>query len=179
MRALHLTALRSGASRAAAAAAALLCFTLAFPSIAGAANTGTGIGTETVASGSWGATLSATAFTFTSRTDQNATVTNSGSLALTGISYQVTIGKAAGERFALYVCTTAWVATRCGGGSGTQVGGTLSTGTTTTVTSTVVPPLAGHVYLQLEPSGPARTVTVTMATEITSSQLRATVTTNH
>jgi hypothetical protein len=164
--------------------AVLLCSALVVPFLgaappAGAAGRGQAIGTEAAASGTWGATLSAASFTFTTNTYQTSTVTNSGTIGLSGISYKVVVSASTGASLKVFVCTVAWVATKCSGGAGTQVGGTLAQGTTTTITSTVVPPIGGAVYLQLEPTGVIHPTTVTLSTLIASTQLRAAVVTNH
>jgi hypothetical protein len=56
----------------------------------------------------------------------------------------------------------------------------LAANSITTVSSTVVPPLGGHAYLQVEPASVGSSVTVTLATQIMSpSQLRAAIKTSH
>ncbi len=58
-------------------------------------------------------------------------------------------------------------------------GGTFSKNSTTTVSSTVVPAVAGHVYLQVEPALVTSSTIVTLGTSITSAvQLRAAIHTN-
>jgi hypothetical protein len=54
-----------------------------FPSIASAAGIGgKATGSESVTVGTWGATASVTSMVFTTNTDQTATVTNTGSIAV-------------------------------------------------------------------------------------------------
>jgi len=143
-----------GAAWAAVVTAVLLLAALAPVTRAGASPIikASVVGSESVSSGTWAATASTTSFTF-----------------FLGL-----------PTFTLWACPVAWVANQCSGGPGTQVGSTLASGSTTTVTSAVVPPLGGTVYLQLEPAGTLFPVTVTLSTLITSpTELRAAVKTNH
>ncbi len=138
-------------------------------------------GSESVTSGKWTATASTTSMTFTTTTNQTSTVTNTGTIALSAISYKVTVSTPASgsPTFTLFTCAVAWVSNKCSGAAGTQVGGTFAKTSTTTVTSTTVPPLSGSVYLQVEPAAVTSSVTVTLGTSISSpSQLRAAVKTN-
>jgi hypothetical protein len=81
--------------------------------------------------------------------------------------------------FKVFECTSAWVANRCAGGAGTQVGGTLARGTTTTVTAAVALNPAAVLYLQVEPTGVIASTTVTITTLVTApTQVRAAVKTN-
>jgi len=170
------------ACRTAAIAAVLLLVVLAAPSQAGAApNRGTALGSESVSSGTWAATAATTSMTFTTNTDQTSAITNSGTIALSAISYKVTISNpvSGSPTFKVFACAVAWVSNLCSGGAGTQAGGTLAKNTTTTVTSSVTPAVGGKVYLQVEPAGVTSLVTVTLGTSITSpAQLRAAVKTN-
>jgi hypothetical protein len=155
----------------------------AVPGRAGAAGVvrATADGTESVTSGIWAATLSATSLTFTTNTKQTSTVTNTGTVALVGISYKVTVSKPASgsPTFKIFVCAVPWSGGTCSGGLGTAVGGTFSKNTTTTVNSAVVPALAGAVYLQVEPTAVTSSTTVTLGTSIKSTtQLRAAIRTN-
>jgi hypothetical protein len=163
-------------------ATVLVCVTLTPTSTAGAVSTrGTASGREAVTSGTWTATASTTTMTFTSTTYQTSTITNTGTLALSAISYKVTISNpsSGSPTFKVFACAVTWVSNSCSGGAGTQAGGTLAKNPTTTVSSTVVPPLSGHAYLQVEPTSVGSTVTVTLATQIMSpSQLRAASKTN-
>jgi hypothetical protein len=171
-------------SRTAALAAVLLTVvTLFTPGQAGAASVDKAATAKTgsVASGTWAATASTTSMTFTTAADQTSTVTNTGTIALVGISYKITVSNPASgtPAFTVFVCTVAWSANKCSGGTGTQVGSTYSKNSTTTVTSTVVPPVAGSVYLQVEPASVTSSVIVTLGTSITpTTQLRARVVTN-
>ena len=138
-------------------------------------------GSESVVSGTWAATAATTSMTFTSNTFQTSTIADTGTISLSGISYRVTISNPAtgSPTFKVYGCPVAWASNKCSGGSGTQAGGTLVKNSTTTVTSTVVAALGGHVYLQVEPAGVTSSTTVTLGTSITSpTQLRAAVKTN-
>ena len=177
-----MTHLRTCASMTVALAAVLLCMALTVPSTAGATSTrGITGGNEAVSSGTWAATAATTAMTFTTNTDQTSTVANTGTIALSAISYKVTISNptSGSPTFKIFACAVAWVSNKCSGGAGTQAGGTLAKNSTTTVSSTVVPPLSGHAYLQVEPASITSTVTVTLATLILSpSQLRAAIKTN-
>ncbi|HEY4948664.1 MAG TPA: hypothetical protein VII19_12255 [Acidimicrobiales bacterium] len=170
------------ARRTAAMAAVLLCAALVAPVRAGAAGSrGTVLGSESVSGGTWAATAGPTSMTFTTNTYQTSTVTNTGTVALSAISYKVTIANPASgsPTFKVFACAVAWVSNLCSGGTGTQAGGTLTKNTITTVTSTVVPAVGGKVHLQVEPSGVSASVTVTLGTSITSpTQLRAAVKTN-
>jgi len=174
-----------GAAWAAVVTAVLLLAALAPVTRAGASPIikASVVGSESVSSGTWAATASTTSFTFfLGSADQTSTVTNTGTIALSAISYKVSVSNPllGLPTFTLWACPVAWVANQCSGGPGTQVGSTLASGSTTTVTSAVVPPLGGTVYLQLEPAGTLFPVTVTLSTLITSpTELRAAVKTNH
>jgi hypothetical protein len=174
--------LRCSARRTVALAAVLLCMALTLPSTAGATSTrGIASGSEAVSTGTWAATAATTSMTFTTNTDQTSTITNTGTIALSAISYKVTISNptSGSPTFKVFACAVAWVSNDCSGGAGTQAGGTLAKNSTTTVSSTVVPPLSGHAYLQVEPASVTSSVTVTLATEILSpTQLRAATKTN-
>jgi hypothetical protein len=138
----------------------------AVPGRAGAAGVvrATADGTESVTSGIWAATLSATSLTFTTNTKQTSTVSKPASGSPT---------------FKIFVCAVPWSGGTCSGGLGTAVGGTFSKNTTTTVNSAVVPALAGAVYLQVEPTAVTSSTTVTLGTSIKSTtQLRAAIRTN-
>ncbi|MGH9081374.1 MAG: hypothetical protein ACRDYE_15110, partial [Acidimicrobiales bacterium] len=171
-------------SRAAATAAVLLVVVFLLPISVGAASLfgGRETGSGAVTSGEWSARLSSTSMTFTSDVDQASTVANTGTLILSAISYQVTVSKPASgaPTFKIFVCTVAWSGGTCSGGPGTKVGGTFAKNSSTTVSSTVVPAVAGDVYLQVEPASAKSTVTVTLGTSITSpAQLRPPVETDH
>ena len=177
--------LRGNAGRTAAAAAVLLLagvMVLATPLSAGAANhKGTAVGSEAVVSGTWKATAATTSMTFTTNTFQTSKITNTGTIALSAISYKVTISNPASgtPTFKVFACAVAWVSNLCSGGAGTQAGATLAKNTTTTVSSTVVPAVAANVYLQVEPASVTSSVTVTLGTSIAApAQLRAAVKTN-
>ena len=169
----------SRAGRAVATATALLLVGLAAPSGAGAAaNNGQATGTESVVSGTWSATAAAPSLTFTSDVSQTSTITNTGTIALSAISYTVTISDpiSGSPTFRVFACPVAWVSGKCGGRRGTRAGGKLAKDSTTTVTSSVIPALGGSVYLQVEPTRVISPVTVTLAPTITSPiQLRAAV----
>ena len=124
--------------------------------------------------------MSPTALTFTTNTAQTSTVTNTGTIALVGISYKVIISNptSGSPTFTLFACAVAWSAGKCSGGSGTQVGGTFAKNSTTTVASVVVPAVGGSVFLQATPASVGSSVSMTLSTSISSaSQLRASVAT--
>ncbi len=174
----------SRACRTAAVAAVLLLGVGLLPTIASA--TGLGgrtTGTEAVTVGTWGATASVTSMAFTANTAQTSTVTNTGSIALTAQSYSVTITKPIifSPTFTVFQCAVAWVSGTCSGGPGTQIGGTLDAGTTTTVTSPTSLAPGAAVYLEVVPAGVFLfTTTVTLTPQVTSpTQLRAPIRTMH
>jgi hypothetical protein len=170
------------ARRTAATAAVLLCIVLTLPAAAAAAsNKGTAQGGGSLTAGRWAATAATTSMTFTASTNQASTITNTGTIALSAISYKVTISNpvSGSPTFKVYACGVAWVSNLCSGGAGTQAGGTLAKSSTTTVSSIVVPVVGGKVYLQVEPASVTSSVTVTLGTSITSpAQLRAAIRTN-
>jgi hypothetical protein len=173
----------ANASRTVALAAVLLCVGLAIPVTAGAAASNKGIakGSEALTSGTRAAVAATTSMTFTTTIDQTSTITNTGTIALSAISYKVTVSNPASgsPTFKVFACVVAWVSNLCSGGAGTQAGGTLAKNSTTTVSSTIVPAVGGGVYLQVEPASVTSSVTVTLGTSITSpTQLRAAVKTN-
>ena len=172
----------SRACRTAAVAAVLLLGVGLVPPIAAAAGVGGRVtGTEAVTAGTWGATASVTSMVFTSSTVQTSKITNSGTIALTAQSYTVTVSTPASgsPTFKVFQCGVAWVGNLCSGLAGTQVGGTLAKGSSTTVTSTTALAPAAAVYLQVEPTGVTSSTTVTVTPKVTSpGQLRAAVKTN-
>ena len=169
-------------SGTATAVAVLLAAGLALPSPAGASTkvSGVAVGSESISTGTWKATASVTSMAFTANTNQLSTITNTGTVALSAISYKVTVSNPTSTpTFTIYTCAVAWVSGKCSGGTGTQVGGTFSKNSTTTVPSTQVPPLSGSVYLQVHPATVTSSVTVTLGTSISSAtQLRTSVKTN-
>ncbi len=174
----------SRACRTAAVAAVLLLGVGLLPTIASATGIGgRSTGAEAVTVGTWGATASVTSMSFSTNTAQTSTVTNTGSIALTAQSYSVTISKPIifAPTFTVFQCAVAWVSGSCSGGPGTQIGGTLASGTTTTVTSSTSLAPGGIVYLEVVPAGVLFfTTTVTLSPQVTSpAQLRAPVKTNH
>ena len=170
------------ACRTAALAAVLLLGVGLAPQSASAAGIGgRSSGTESVTAGTWGVTATVTSMVFTTNTFQTSTVTNSGSIALTAQSYAVTISKpaAGAPTFKVFQCAVAWVATKCSGGAGTQVGGTLAANSTTTITSTTALAVGASVYLQVQPTSVTSSTTVNLSPKVTSpTQLRAAVKTN-
>jgi hypothetical protein len=170
------------ACRTAAAAAVLLLGVGLAPSIASA--TGLGgktTGTESVTVGTWGATATVTSMVFTTDTDQTSNVTNTGSIALVAQSYSVTVSNpvSGSPTFKVFQCAVAWVSTKCSGGAGTQIGGTLAKNSTTTITSTTSLNAGVVVYLQVEPATVTSSTTVTLTPKVTSpTQLRAAVKSN-
>ena len=177
-----MTHLRTCASMTVALAAVLLCMALTVPSTAGATSTrGITGGNEAVSSGTWAAMAATTAMTFTTNTDQTSTVANTGTIALSAISYKVTISNPTSGlshlqdlrlRGGLGVQQVQW---RCGNAGRWNPGqeldhhGELDGGAAA----------QRHAYLQVEPASITSTVTVTLATLILSpSQLRAAIKTN-
>lgn len=173
---------RSNACRTAATAAVLLLGSALLPPLAGATGVrGRTVGAESVTSASWGVTASVASMTFTSRTDQTSTVTNTGNVPLVAESFSVQVSKPTrgAPRFRVFECATPWVANRCSGGTGTQVGGTLASNTTTTITAAVALAVGGVFYLQVQPAGAPASSTVTITTLVTApTQVRAPVRTN-
>ena len=170
------------AGRTAALAAVLLCGVALVPPLAGAAGLGgNATGNESVTSAAWGVTASLTTMTFTNNTFQTSTVTNNGTVALIAESYSVTISNptTGSPTFKVFQCAVAWSATKCSGGAGTQVGGTLAKNSTTTITSSTAMPVNGPLYLQVEPASVTASTVVTISTKIAApTQLRAAVKTN-
>jgi len=175
--------IRLNACRTAAIAAVLLLGVGLVPSPAGAARIGgKTTGTESISSATWGATASVTSMTFTSRTSQYSTVTNSGDVALVAESFLVTVSNPGPPTptFTIYACTSPWTGRRCNGGFGTQIGGPFATGTSTTVSAAFPIVVGGSIYLKVRPSmGGIQATTVTVMPEVTApSQVQAPVTTN-
>jgi hypothetical protein len=104
-----------------AALAAVLCAALLLPpawaGAAGKANGAAG-GVESASSGTWLAALSTTTLTFTTTTAQTSTVTNTGSIALVAVTYQVIVStpSAGSPTFTVFACSVAWSAGKCSGG---------------------------------------------------------------
>ncbi len=167
------------ACRTAATAVVLLLGVGLVPSIAsatGIAGTATGVGT--MSAGTWGATATVTAMTFTNNTPQSTDVTNTGSIALSAQSYVVTISRPPGRQptFRVDECTVPWVRAGCSGGRGTAVGGILRSNRSTTITATTALAPGTVVYLLVRPARVSRATTVTLTPTVTSpSQLRASV----
>ncbi|HXX90668.1 MAG TPA: hypothetical protein VEI83_10645 [Acidimicrobiales bacterium] len=148
---------------------------------------GAAAGTEDVTGAAWGVSSSPTSFTWDLiGGSQTATVANDGTVALTQISYTVMVSAGLGlTTFSLAVCSVAWSGGLCSGGAGTAIGGTYGINSVTTVASSVVPPVGGHVYLKATASGITVTsITMTLSLAVTgsntpaSTQLRSAVTTN-
>ena len=169
------------AGRTATLVAVLLCGVALVPPIAGAAGLkGTASATESVTSATWGVTASVTTMTFATNAFQTSTVTNKGTVALVAESYSVTVSNPTGSpTIKVFQCAVAWVSTKCSGGAGTQVGGTLAKNTTTTITSATAMAVSGTLYLQVEPASVTASTVVTLSTKIAApSQVRAAVKTN-
>lgn len=173
---------RSRACRTAAPAAVLLLGVVLLPPFAGASGVkGAVAQTESVAAASWGATASVTSMTFTTSTFQTSNVTNTGTVALVAESYLVTISKPASgtPTFKVFTCAVAWVSTKCSGGSGTQVGGTLASNSSTTITLTAALAVGTVEYLQIEPTSVVASTVVTISPRVAApSQVRVGVATN-
>jgi hypothetical protein len=144
-------------------------------------------GTEQLTSSAFGASAGPTSFTWNLiGGSQTSTVSNTGTVALSAITYTVTVSSGIGlTTFTLAVCTVAWSGGLCGGGAGTAIGGTYAIGSTTHVNSSVVPPVGGDVYLKATASGVTVTsITMSLSLAVTgsstpaSTQVRAAVTTN-
>jgi hypothetical protein len=171
------------ACRTAGATAVLLLVVLAFPPRAEAVGVvkAKSTGTESVTTGKWLATVSPTTLTFTTNTAQTSTVANTGTIALTAISYKVTVSNpvSGSPIFTLFVCPVAWSGGLCSGGTGTQVGTTYAKNSIITVSSAVVPAIGGNVFLQATPVGVTSSVTLTLGTSVSSAtQVRAAIKTN-
>ncbi|HLN17044.1 MAG TPA: hypothetical protein VK277_09885 [Acidimicrobiales bacterium] len=158
---------------------------VAAPIAAGGASklTGVATGSEQVTSGTWGASASPTSFSFNSNTEMTSTVANTGTIAITQISYTVTISTPAGgnPRLTLFVCTVPWNASHKCTGTQAQIGGTYTKGTVTTSPSNEVPAVGGDVYLQATSAAvkAGTTVTMTLSLAVSSAtQIRAPITTN-
>ena len=174
--------LRRIVDRVAAGAVILTVAVGAAPNAASATGARAGVvASSSLTSAKWGATVTPTPLTFAAAASQSATVTNVGTIALVGIGYKVTISNptTGSPTFTLHVCAVAWSSGKCSGGSGTPVGGTFAKNTTTNVTSSVVPPVEGSLYLEATAASVGSSVTMTLATSISSStQLRARLATN-
>lgn len=154
----------------AATAAVVLLLTLLNPGAAGALTLHANVlGSETVTSGSWGAVAAPTTMTWTTGggTNQTTTVTNTGNIALTGLTYEVTVSAGAGATsFTLQACTRQWnKGGHCPGHTETAIGGSYALSSVTTVNSSSVPAPAGAIYVEAIASG-AVTTTVTMTLQI-------------
>ena len=144
-------------------------------------------GSDGLTASSWGASASPTSFTWNLLGgSQYATVADTGTVSLAAITYTVTVAAGPGlTTFSLAVCTVAWSGGLCSGGAGTPIGGTYAINSTTHVTSAVVPPVGGDVYLQATASGITVTsITMSLSLAVTGSstpasdQLRPAVTTS-
>ena len=174
---------RSTACRTVASAAVLLLGVALLPPVAGASGLGGRASrTESVSTATWGATASVTSMGFNTNTSQTTNVTNTGTVGLTAQSFVVTVTRPFlfAPTFQVFACTVPWVGGSCSGGSGTQIGGTLSSGTTTTITASTALAVGATTYLQIEPAGVFLfTTTVTISPEVTApTQVRAALRTN-
>ena len=155
----------------AASAAVVLLVALLNPGAASAQTLlGNVPGSETVTSGTWGAVASPATMTWTTGggTNQTTTVTNTGNIALTGLTYVVTVSGGAGTTsFTLQSCGRPW--NNGGNCPGRTIGGPYALGSVTTVNSSSVPAPAGAIYIEATASGPvATTVTMTLQISVTS-----------
>jgi hypothetical protein len=153
---------------------------VAAPVAAGGANlTGLATGSEQLTSATWGASAAPSSITFASGLKQTSTVANAGTIAITQISYTVTVsGGSHNPSFTLDVCTVPWNASFQCTGTQAAIGGTYAKNSVTTVTSSEVPPVSGDVYL-LATSSTATSCTMTLSLAVSSpTQIRAPVTTN-
>jgi hypothetical protein len=140
--------------------------------------------TERVASSSWGAAATPATLTWTNGggARHTTTVTNTGTIVLTGVTYKVIVSAGTGTiRFTLKACARPWNSGgTCPGGGATTIGGPYALGSVTTVNSSFVPPLGGVIYLQATASrAVTTTITMTLQISVTSStQVRARIVTN-
>jgi hypothetical protein len=169
----------------AATAAVVLLLALLNPGTAGARTLLGGVqGSETVTSGSWGAVATPTAMTWTTGggTNQTTIVTNTGSIALTGLTYKVTVSAGAGTTsFTLQTCARPWNnGGNCPGRTETSIGGSYALGSVTTVSSSSIPAPGGAIYVEASASGAvATTVTMTLQISVASiTQVRAPIVSN-
>jgi hypothetical protein len=156
----------------AATAAVVLLSTILAPSDAWATpHRGATGGDESATSGTWGAAASPTAMNWglSLGQRQTTTVNNTGTIAIKAMTYKVVVSNAlAVTSFTLAACANPWVGGLCDGGAGTAIGGTYGVGSTTTVTSTFVPPLGGSIYLQATESFLVATpITMTLTISVT------------
>jgi hypothetical protein len=173
------------ARTAAATSAVVLLLALLNPGIAGAQTIrGDVPGNETVTSGSWGAVATPTTMTWTpgGGSNQTTTVTNTGTIALTGLTYKVTVSAGSGTTsFSLQTCARPWNnGGHCPGRTITAIGGSYALGSVTTVNSSSAPAPAGAIYVEATASGAvATTVTMTLQISVTSvTQVRAPIVNN-
>jgi hypothetical protein len=166
--------------RAAAFAVVLLTMCAVVAGRASAATNAQTGHAQTVTSGTWRATPSATSFTFSSgglSPVQYLSVTNSGTLTLVGSTYSVSVTSGTGT-VSVKSCTVAWNETL-----------NLCVGTTTTVVTTTNSPQSvtglgqfpttsgAAIRLQISDAG-AGSLTASFAASVTRSQARAATTTN-
>lgn len=168
-------------------AAAVIAFlsTILMPGDAGALpNRGATQGPETVTTGTWGATASPATLTWAvaGSRRQTTTVTNTGTVALTQLTYKVTMSSGVGTAtFRLAACANVWTAGgTCPGGGATAIGGTYAIGSVTTVMSSFVPAVGGAIHVKATASR-AVTATISMTLQISvasNTQLRARIVSN-
>jgi hypothetical protein len=175
---------RSASTAAAFAAAVLVASTLLSSAAWAGSSRGTVSGVQHVTgTGTWGAapTPTSVSWGFGSNVHQKITVNETGSVTMTAMTYKVVVSNAllAGGTYTLAACTVPWSANNlCNGGAGTPIGTTFAVGSTTTVTSTLVPPVGGSIYLQATASGTGLfTITMTVTVSVSATQTRAPVVT--
>jgi hypothetical protein len=168
-----------------AVATVALLTTVLMPGEAGALpNRGATHGPETVTTGTWGAAASPSTLTWAvaGSRRQTTTVTNTGTVALTQLTYKVTMSSGIGTAtFRLAACANVWTAGgACPGGGATAIGGTYAIGSITTVMSPFVPAVGGNFYLKATASrAVTATITMTLQISVTSNtQLRARIVSN-
>jgi len=174
---------RSTVSRTAATAAVLLLGVACLTPFAGAAGiAGRASGTEAVSTASWGVTASVTSMNFNFNVTQTTNVVNTGTVALSAQSYVVSVSRPFffAPTFTIFGCSVPWVGGTCSGGRGTQIGRTLYSGSTTTITSAAALAPGATDYLKVVPAGVFLfTTTVTLTPEVTApAQVRAPIRTN-
>jgi hypothetical protein len=169
----------SSACRTAATAAVLLLGAAMLPQLAGASGVGgRTAGIESVSSATWGATVSVTSMTFTGSGSQLSNVTNTGSVDLIAESFVVTVSQPASgaPTFKVFTCPVAWIANKCSGTTGVQVGLALDANSTNVITSSVTLAVGGVEYLRVRGATVSSATTVSISSQIAGpSQLRAAI----
>jgi len=173
---------RKARTTAASAAVVLLLTTVCSPA-AWASNRGQVSGAESfTGTGTWGAAPNPTSVSWAtgSNLHQPVTVNDTGTIALKAMTYKVVVSNSllGGGTYTLAACTVPWANNLCNGGPGAAIGTAYGVGSTTTVTSTVVPPLNGSIYLQATASTTGVfQITMTLTVSVSATQTRTPITT--